>query len=172
MNVEMDNSFELTINGADVTVRCPGTTPLALVLRNQLDLCGTRIGCALEQCRACTVLIDGTPQPSCSREIQTLVGRKVTTVEGLAHHRRPHPLLKSLVDEQAGQCGFCLAGITVTAAALLRDTPNPTREDVASALDPHLCRCGSHNRIIRAVLKAGKELTDDDSQYASEEPAG
>jgi nicotinate dehydrogenase subunit A len=167
----MDEGFELHINGARVEVRCPGITPLALVLRNHLGLCGTRIGCALEQCRACTVLIDGTPQPSCSREVQTLPGHAITTIEGLARDSAPHPLLKALVDEQAGQCGFCLAGITVTATALLRDVPNPTRADVVAALDPHLCRCGSHNRIVRAVLKASKEPADD-SQRSAEEPAG
>jgi aerobic-type carbon monoxide dehydrogenase small subunit (CoxS/CutS family) len=167
----MDEVFELHINDAVVNVRCPGSTPLALVLRNHLGLCGTRIGCALEQCRACTVMIDGTPHPSCTREIQTVVGQAVTTIEGLAGGSNPHPLMQALVDEQAGQCGFCLAGITVTAAALLRDVPDPTRADVVAALDPHLCRCGSHNRIIRAVLKASKEAADD-SQHPAEESGG
>jgi aerobic-type carbon monoxide dehydrogenase small subunit (CoxS/CutS family) len=167
----MNDDFELNVNGYNVTVNCSGVTPLALVLRNKLGLRGTRIGCALEQCGACTVLIDGTPAPSCSREVQTLTGHKVTSVEGLSDDRRRHPVLLSLVEEQAGQCGFCLAGIAVAAAALLRDVPHPTLAEVVSALDGHLCRCGSHNRIIRAVMKACKE-PGDDCQHSVEEPLG
>ena len=148
-----------TLNGRAVTVDADPTKPLLSVLRNELGLRGTRFGCGLEQCGACMVLVDGEPTYACAREIATIAGKTITTVEGLARNGAPHPLFDAFLDEQAGQCGYCLSGILVSAAALLARNPQPSRAEVAAALDPHLCRCGVHNRIIRAVQKAGAAMT-------------
>ena len=145
----------LTVNGRAVEIETDGTKPLLSVLREELALCGSRFGCGAEQCGACMVLIDGEPIPSCTREVATLAGKAVTTVEGLARDGRLHPLQQAFLDEQAGQCGYCLSGILMSAAALLERNPAPTRAEIAAALDPHLCRCGVYNRIIRAVQRAG-----------------
>lgn len=154
----MSQSFTLTVNGRDHTLDIPATTPLLDVLRNHLGLKGSRYGCGLEQCGACMVLIDGNAEYSCSREVGTLSGRRITTVEGLGSAEALHPLQRAFLEEQAGQCGYCLSGILVSAKALLDRNPNPTRADVIAALDANLCRCGSHPRILRAVLKAAATL--------------
>ena len=148
----------LTVNGSPVRVTALGTTPLLDVLRNQLDLKGTRYGCGLEQCGSCMVLLDDEPIYACSREVGTVAGRSVTTIEGLGSAAQPHPLQQALLDEQAGQCGYCLSGIVVSAKALLDRNPSPSRVDIASALDKNLCRCGAHPRILRAVEKAAAVL--------------
>ena len=124
------------------------------MLRDELALHGSKFGCGTEQCGACMVLIDGAPEYSCAREIGTLAGRAITTVEGLAHNGTPHPLQQAFLDEQAGQCGYCLSGILVSAKALLDRNPSPSRADIVQALDKHLCRCGAHQRILRAVERA------------------
>jgi nicotinate dehydrogenase subunit A len=147
--------IDLIVNGKAVRVESDGTRPLLSVLRDELALRGTRFGCGTEQCGACMVLIDGEPAFSCAREIGTLAGKTVTTVEGLAHNGAPHPLQQAFVDEQAGQCGYCLSGILISAAALLARNSRPSRGEIAQALDRHLCRCGAHNRIMRAVARAG-----------------
>ncbi|MBD0413880.1 (2Fe-2S)-binding protein [Oryzicola mucosus] len=154
----MSQPFTLTVNGRDHSLDIPATTPLLDVLRNHLGLKGSRYGCGLEQCGACMVLIDGNAEYSCSREVGTLAGRCVTTVEGLGSPEALHPLQRAFLEEQAGQCGYCLSGILVSAKALLDRNPNPTRADVIAALDANLCRCGSHPRILRAVLKAAATL--------------
>jgi aerobic-type carbon monoxide dehydrogenase small subunit (CoxS/CutS family) len=128
------------------------------VLREDLALRGSRFGCGTEQCGACMVLIDGEPAYSCAREVSTLAGRRITTVEGLAPNGELHPLQQAFIDEQAGQCGYCLSGILISAAALLERNKPPDRTEVAAALDRHLCRCGVHNRIIRAVQRAGRMM--------------
>jgi nicotinate dehydrogenase subunit A len=152
-------TIDFTLNGKPVRLGVADPTrPLLSVLREDLGLRGSRFGCGLEQCGACMVLIDGTPEYSCAREIATLAGRNVTTVEGLSHNGTPHPLQQAFLDEQAGQCGYCLSGILVSAAALLARNKTPSRAEVAAALDPHLCRCGVHNRIIRAVQRAGATM--------------
>jgi len=148
----------LTVNGRAVEIETDGTKPLLSVLREELALCGSRFGCGAEQCGACMVLIDGEPIPSCTREVGSLAGKAVTTVEGLARDGRPHPLQQAFLDEQAGQCGYCLSGILISAAALLERNPAPTRAEIVAALDPHLCRCGVYNRIIRAVQRAGSMM--------------
>ncbi len=140
------------------TVDVDGGTPLLWVLRNLLGLRGTRFGCGHEQCGACMVLVDGEPVYSCTRAISTLEGRAITTVEGLGDAERPHPLQEAFVAEQAGQCGYCLPGVVMSAAALLAETPNPSGADIRSALEANLCRCGSHNRIVRAVKRAAAEM--------------
>ena len=155
----MTEPIRLTVNGCDVSIASSGATPLLSVLRDELNLRGSKYGCGTEQCGACMVLIDGKPEYSCSREVSTVAGRTVTTVEGLARGGRLHPLQQALLDEQAGQCGYCLSGILLSAAALLEKNRKPSRADVIAALDPHLCRCGIHNRVIRAVQKAGAVLS-------------
>ncbi len=147
-------SIELTVNGRTVTVQAAADTPLLDVLRNHLDLKGSRYGCGLEQCGSCMVTIDGKAEYSCAREIGSVAGRDVTTVESLASH----PLRQSFLEEQAGQCGYCLSGIMMSAKALLDSNPDPSRADIVAALDCHLCRCGAHPRILRAVEKAAATL--------------
>jgi nicotinate dehydrogenase subunit A len=143
----------LTVNGRAVELDTDATQPLLSVLREELGLRGARFGCGTEQCGACMVLVDGEPVTSCTREVGTLSGKAVTTVEGLGRHGI-HPLQQALLDEQAGQCGYCLSGILMSAAALLERNPAPTRAQIVAALDAHLCRCGIYNRIIRAVQRA------------------
>ena len=147
--------FQFTVNGKPVNVALDNDeTPLLNVLRNNLGLMGTRFGCGLEQCGCCTVLIDGKPEKCCAKPIYAVAGKSVVTIEGLGTPSSPHPLQQAFLDEQAGQCGYCLSGIIVTAKALLDDNPKPTRAEIAQALDDNICRCGSHNRILRAVEKA------------------
>jgi nicotinate dehydrogenase subunit A len=147
-------TIDLTVNGRAVTIDLDHTIPLLDVLRNHLDLKGSRYGCGLEQCGTCMVLIDGEPAYACAREIGSATGRSVTTIEGLGTAENPHPLQRAFLEEQAGQCGYCLSGIIISAKALLDRNPAPTRGDIVAALDKHLCRCGTHTRIIAAVQKA------------------
>jgi nicotinate dehydrogenase subunit A len=156
----MAQDIALTVNGRSVQVTALETTPLLDVLRNQLDLKGTRYGCGLEQCGSCMVLLDGEPVYACSREVSTVAGHSVTTIEGLGSATQPHPLQQAFLDEQAGQCGYCLSGIVISAKALLDQNPSPTRADIAAALDKNLCRCGAHPRILRAVEKAAAMLRE------------
>ncbi|WP_137124595.1 (2Fe-2S)-binding protein [Roseomonas sp. HF4] len=147
-----------TLNGAAVAVEVPDTTPLLHALRGPLGLSGPRFGCGAEQCGACVVLVDGVPAYGCTLGTGAVAGRHVTTVEGLGTEDAPHPLQRAFLEEQAGQCGFCLSGILVAAAALLAREPDPDEAAIRAALDPHLCRCGSHNRILRAVRRAAAEM--------------
>lgn len=146
------------VNGQSVQLDIDGSTPLLHVLREELALRGSRFGCGTEQCGTCMVLIDGTPAYSCSREVATVAGKSITTVEGLATNGTLHPLQQAFLDEQAGQCGYCLSGILISASALLKRNPRPSRAEIIEALDPHLCRCGMHNRVIRAVLRASAAI--------------
>jgi len=154
----MPAAVSLTVNGRQVSVAADGDTPLLDVLRNHLGLVGTKFGCGLEQCGTCMVLIDGEPAKSCGKAISTLAGRSVVTIEGIGAPERPHPLQQAFLDEQAGQCGYCLAGIIVSAKALLDRNPAPSRRDIARALDDNICRCGSHPRILRAVERAAAAM--------------
>lgn len=157
----MAGNVALTVNGRAVNVAVAhDDTPLLDVLRNELRLTGTRFGCGLEQCGCCTVLIDGKPEKSCTRPVSSVAGRSVTTVEGLGTPEHPHPLQQAFLEEQAGQCGYCLSGILISAKALLDRNPAPTRPEIARALDDNLCRCGTHNRIIRAVEKAAARMRE------------
>ncbi len=142
------------VNGRAVQVSAAADVPLLDVLRNELDLKGSRYGCGLEQCGTCMVLLDGEPVHACSREIGSVAGRRVVTVESL----RDHALVQAFLEEQAGQCGYCLSGILVSAKALLDRNPAPSRDDIVAALDRHLCRCGTHHRILRAVARAAQML--------------
>jgi nicotinate dehydrogenase subunit A len=150
--------YDLIVNGKSVHVDCDGTKPLLDVLREELGLRGTRFGCGTEQCGTCMVLIDGEPSFSCARVIESLAGKVVTTVEGLSSGDVLSPLQQAFLDEQAGQCGYCLSGILISATALLARNRKPSRSEIAAALDRHLCRCGAHNRIMRAVARAGAAM--------------
>ena len=142
---------ELSVNGQSRTTEADASTPLLDVLRNHFDLKGSRYGCGLEQCGSCMVLIDGEAAYSCARQLGSVAGRSITTIEGLGGN---HPLQVAFMEEQAGQCGYCLSGILMTAKALLDHNKSPTRADIVAVLDKHLCRCGAHPRILRAIEKA------------------
>ena len=152
----MPQNFTLRVNGATRNVNVEPDTPLLYVLRNDFELSGPRFGCGLSQCGACTVLVDGKPTRSCVLTVVALAGKPVTTLEGLGTVDKPHALQKAFMEEQAAQCGFCANGMIMTSKALLDRTPKPTEAQVRKALAANLCRCGTHNRIVRAVLKASK----------------
>ena len=153
-----------TVNGDAVRISAHEDTPLLDVLRNHLDLKGTKFGCGLEQCGCCMVLIDGVPEKSCGKALSTVAGKQVLTIEGLGTPERPHPLQAAFLDEQAGQCGYCLPGILISAKALLDRNPSPTRAEIAIALDDNICRCGSHTRILRAVERAAAQMRKGDGR--------
>jgi nicotinate dehydrogenase subunit A len=143
----------ITVNGKGHEVAAAPDTPLLYVLRNELELNGPKFGCGLAQCGACTVHIDGKPARSCSVPVAAVKG-KVTTVEGLGTAEKPHPLQSAFVAEQAAQCGYCINGMIMTAAAFLAQNPKPSEAQIRAALDGNLCRCGTHMRILRAVRRA------------------
>jgi nicotinate dehydrogenase subunit A len=149
---------EVHVNGRTRRVDADGDTALLYVLRNHLGLKGTRFGCGLGVCGACTVLVDGHQAYSCDTPLWAVAGKAVTTVEGLGGDGLPHPVARAIVDHQAAQCGYCMSGIVVSAAALLAANPDPTESEVRAALDANLCRCGAHNRVVRAVLAAAAEM--------------
>ena len=144
----------LRVNGAERFLDAAESTPLLDLLRNACGLKATRFGCGSGECGACHVLVDGASVPACDTPAWSVDGKSVVTVEGLSADGAPSRLQQALLAEQAGQCGYCLSGILVTATALLARTPQPTEAQVREALDRHLCRCGAHNRIVRAVLRA------------------
>jgi nicotinate dehydrogenase subunit A len=150
----------LIVNGTAVSVDADPDTPLLAVLRNHLGLLGTRFGCGAEQCGSCMVLLDGAPEKSCGKALSTVAGKEILTIEGLGTPAAPHPLQQAFLDEQAGQCGYCLAGILISAKALLDKNPAPTRHEIALALDDNICRCGSHARILRAVERAAATMRE------------
>jgi nicotinate dehydrogenase subunit A len=149
-------AVSLKVNGAVHNVAAESDTPLLYVLRNDLALNGAKFGCGLGQCGACTVLIDGAPVRSCITPIGTLGQSEIATLEGLGTLDRPHPLQAAFLAEQAAQCGYCIAGMIMFAKALLDRIPQPSEDEVRLGLAGNLCRCGVHNRIIRAVLKAAQ----------------
>ena len=149
--------MKLEVNGRSSEVAAAPDTPLLYVLRNDLGLAGTRFGCGSGQCGACFVLVDGRSMASCDLPVSFVVGKSVTTVEGLGGGNL-HPVQKALIAEQAAQCGYCMSGIAVSAVGLLSKNKNPTEAEVREALDKNLCRCGSHNRVVKAVLRAAKEM--------------
>jgi aerobic-type carbon monoxide dehydrogenase small subunit (CoxS/CutS family) len=150
----MAERFTLRVNGRAREVAAEPNTPLLYVLRNDLDLKGTRFGCGAGHCGACTVLVDGNAVQSCDTPLWSATGREITTIEGLGTAERPHPLQQAFLGEQAAQCGYCVNGIIMSAAALLKKTPRPTDAEIAAALDRNLCRCGTHVRILRAIRRA------------------
>jgi nicotinate dehydrogenase subunit A len=156
----MSEAITLRVNGAVRAVEAAEDAPLLFVLRNALGLTAARFGCGHERCGACMVLLDGEPAYSCTLPVGSIGGREVTTVEGLGNEDAPHPIQAALLAEQAGQCGWCLSGIQVAAAALLARTASPSRAEIVAALDPHLCRCGVHGRIVRAVERAARAMRE------------
>ena len=149
-------TVRIRVNGTEHEVSAAADTPLLYVLRNQLGLKAAHFGCGTGQCGACRVLIDGRAVASCDTPLWAAAGKHITTAEGLGDAAHPHPLQSALIAEQAGQCGYCLPGILISAAALLARQPRPNETEVRAALDDNLCRCGSHNRIVRAVLRASQ----------------
>jgi nicotinate dehydrogenase subunit A len=147
----------LRINGVSREVNVHADAPLLYVLRNDLGLVGSRFGCGSGQCGACFVLIDGRPMASCDLPVSSLENKNVTTVEGLGANGDLHPVQKALIAEQAAQCGYCMSGIAISAFALLEKNGKPSEQEVREALDKHLCRCGSHNRVVKAVMRAARE---------------
>jgi nicotinate dehydrogenase subunit A len=150
-------TFTLRVNGATRTVTCARDTPLLYLLRNDLALVGSRFGCGLGQCGACMVLLDGHPAPSCDLPVWSVQDKQIVTVEGLGDDGGPSRLQRAFEAEQAAQCGFCMSGILVSATALLARNPHPDEGAVRAALDRNLCRCGTHTRVIRAVLRAAAQ---------------
>ena len=149
--------LELTVNGEKKKTGAHRDTPLLYVLRNDFGLVGSRFGCGSGLCGACFVLVDGRPIASCDLPIWSVEGKSITTVEGLGRNGELHPVQKALIAEQAAQCGYCMSGIAVAAAALLSSNSAPSETEIRQALDKHLCRCGSHNRVVRAVKKASEQ---------------
>jgi len=147
---------ELIVNGTPRRYDGPQDTPLLSVLRNEFGLKGTRFGCGTGACGACRVLIEGRAVSACDLPVWAALGKPVTTVEGLGTPEAPHPLQRALIEAQGAQCGYCISGILISAAALLAANPAPTEAAVRRALDDNLCRCGAHNRIVRAVLAAAQ----------------
>ena len=147
--------IELIINGEARRVDADPTTPLLYVLRNDLEMNGAKFGCGLGQCGACTVMIEGEAQFSCITPVSTLQGKAVKTVEGLGSVENPNPLQLAFIEEQAAQCGYCIAGVLMQAQALLEKNPAASEAEIRNALSPNLCRCGTHARIVRAVRRAG-----------------
>jgi nicotinate dehydrogenase subunit A len=148
----------LEVNGKTATADAAADTPLLYVLRGPLGLSGPRFGCGLAQCGACTVLLDGQPVRSCVTPAGAAAGKAVRTLEGLGTAARPHPVAQAFIDEQAAQCGYCLNGVIMATAALLAARPDPSDGEIREALAGHLCRCGTHLRIIRAVKRAARAL--------------
>ena len=142
------------VNGQACVADAEANTPLLSVLRDELALSGPKFGCGEGQCGACMVLVDGLPQTACNLPLWAVAGKQVVTVEGLGTPERPHPLQAAFLEERAAQCGYCVAGIITSAAALLATNSAPSRDDIIQALDKHLCRCGAQQRMIRAVQGA------------------
>ena len=154
----MADPIETEINGEKVVIDVPPTTPLLYVLRNDLGLTGTRHGCTTGYCGACKIMIDGRPIAACSIQVEAIAGRKVETIEAIEKSETGRLLLDAVLDIQAGQCGYCLPGMLMEARVILRRHPDYSRDQIAAALDGHICRCGSHNRIIDAIVQASKKL--------------
>ncbi|HEU0231296.1 MAG TPA: (2Fe-2S)-binding protein [Burkholderiaceae bacterium] len=152
----MPDLITLNVNGKDQSVDAEPDSMLLYALRDNLKLHGPKFGCGLSQCGACTVIMDGTAIRSCVMPLSAVAGHKITTLEGLGTIDKPHPLQQAFIDEQAVQCGYCINGMIMTASALLKKNPHPTRDDIKQALDGNLCRCGTHMRIVRAVERVAK----------------
>ena len=147
----MIKKFTFTVNEKSQHVEADPSTPLIYVLRNYLGFTGVRYGCGLEQCGSCMVLIDGEPVLSCVRAVSEFDGQNITTVEGLSENGEPNAVQRAFIAESAAQCGYCTSGLVVATTALLKRNPQPSREDINEALADHLCRCGSHVRVLKAI---------------------
>lgn len=158
----MAESVAFTLNGRPAQSKAKGSTPFVYVLRGELGLMGARIGCGEGHCGSCTVIVEGKAVTSCDLPLEAVAGKSVETVEGIARGGKLHAVQQAIVDEQAGQCGYCLTGIVMRAKALLDTNPAPTRREIAAALDGHLCRCGAQPRILRAIARAATTLAGAD----------
>jgi len=165
-------NIQLTVNGTGQTVSCEPDTPLLDVLRQDLGLSGPRFGCGIGLCGACFVLIDGQARSSCDFPAWAAEGKDLTTVEGLAEGGTLHVVQQAVIDEQAAQCGYCTSGMIMSAVALLRRNPAPSEPEVRAALDGNLCRCGTHQRIVRAVLRAAAAVAAAPAAAEEAAPAG
>ena len=152
------SKVSLNVNGREHHLDVEAKTPLVYVLRNDLGLKGPKLGCGLEQCGACMVIVDGKAEYSCSSPVAAFENRAITTIEGIGTAGNPHVLQQAFVTERAAQCGYCIPGIIVVAKALLDVNPDPSEEEIRDALSDNLCRCGTHARIIKAVMRAATEL--------------
>ena len=161
--------MELKVNGRPHHVDADPDTPLLYVLRDDLQLNAAKYGCGLGQCGSCTVLIDGEAAFSCIVPILLLEGKEITTLEGLGSADRPGPLQRAFIEEQAAQCGYCIAGMIMRAHALLLKNPHPSDAEIRAQLEPHLCRCGTHVRILRAVHRAAALMKSSDAQSSSQQ---
>lgn len=155
-------AISLNVNGKDVQLDIHQDTPLLYALRNDLGLNGPKFGCGLAQCGACTVLVDGNPVQSCVMPVASAVGYRIMTLEGLGTREAPHPLQTAFIKVQAMQCGYCANGMMMSAAALLEKNPDPSEEQIRTALRRNLCRCGTHGRILRAISEAGRSLRENE----------
>ena len=155
----MKISITLDVNGAAHPLAVFPDEPLALALRNRLGLTGVKVGCSLEQCGACAVLVDGESTLTCVRPAADFEGRRIETVEGLGTRELPGPVQRALLDAGAAQCGYCTPGLVVAITALLRENPQPNDSAIRAALVPHLCRCGAHPRVLRAVRRLAAEAS-------------
>lgn len=158
----------LNVNGKTQQVSADPATPLLYVLRNDLQLNAAKFGCGLGQCGSCTVLVDSEPVFSCVVPIAALEGRRITTLEGLGTIDKPGPLQRAFIEEQAAQCGYCIPGMMMRAQALLQKTPRPTEVQIRRHLQPNLCRCGTHMRIVRAVRRAAGATQAADARQSGE----
>ena len=152
------DSLTLTINGEARDINCDPATPLLYVLRNDLDLTGAKLGCGLEQCGACAVLVDGEATLCCNRPAGEFVGKEIVTIEALENDAVGAAVQRAFIAEGAAQCGYCTAGLVVTATSLLKTNAAPDRDAIVTGLEEHLCRCGSHGRVIAAIGRAAKEI--------------
>ena len=150
-------AITITVNGKPHSVEAAPDTPLLYVLRNDLELNGAKYGCGFAQCGACTVIVEGKAVRSCSTALSAVAGKAIITIEGLGAGGNPHPLQQAFIEEQAAQCGYCANGMIMTAKTLLDRNPRPTEAQIKKALAANFCRCGTHNRIVRAIQRAAKE---------------
>ena len=150
--------IQFRLNGVEIDIDADPDTSLLSILRGQLGMTGPHFGCGAGECGACNVIVGDRAVTACDTPLWSLADKDVTTIEGLGDAQKPHPLQRAFIAEQALQCGYCVSGILMSAAALLKQNPNPTDSDVRAALDRNLCRCGSHNRMVRAVLRAAAEM--------------
>lgn len=149
-------TLKLRVNGHNRSVTVDEQTPLLYVLRNDIGLNGPKFGCGLAQCGACAVLMDGEEIRACVTPVSAVTGHEIVTSEGLGKNGKPHPIQTAFIEEQAAQCGYCISGMTIAAASLLKKKPSPSRDEIKASMDSHLCRCGTHPRIVAAIEKAAK----------------
>ncbi len=152
-HVQDAKGVDVTVNGDTTHVSVCADTPLLYVLRNDLQLKGTRFGCGTGSCGSCTVLVDDQAVQSCTTPLWSVAGKAITTIEGLGTPDAPHPVQQAFLDEQAAQCGYCINGMMMTLTGLLKKNPPPSDEELCLALDRHLCRCGTHMRILKAARR-------------------